>query len=67
MKRTVTLSVFVMTFLILAGGARAQTASGKDGLMAKVGFALASLHGEYQAYVAQQGSGECFRPSNRLL
>ncbi len=67
MKRIVTLAVFVMTFLILAGGAGAQTASGKHGPMAKAGFALASLHGEYEAYVGQQGSGKGFKPGNPLL
>ncbi|MFQ5828839.1 MAG: Ig-like domain-containing protein [Candidatus Methylomirabilia bacterium] len=67
MKRTVMLPVFVMTLLILAGGAGARTASGKHGPMAKVGFPLASLQQEYQAYVARQGSDKGFKPGNPLL
>ena len=39
----------------------------KVGLMARVGFDLANLYEEYQAYVDQHGSDEGFKPSNPLL
>ena len=66
MKRTITLSVFGMTLLILVSGGRAQADSGKGGSLAKVSRDLAVLYDEYVSYV-ERGSGETFKPKNSLL
>lgn len=76
MKRAVMFSVFFVTVLLLTRG-YAQNDAGqrlipgpqvtfmKGGPMAKVG-ALAQLHAEYTAAVAQ-GSTATFKPSNSLV
>jgi hypothetical protein len=65
MKHIVILCVQVMTLCILASG-RAWAATGKEGLLAKVDYALAVVSDEYFAYLAQ-GGGAALTPSNPLL
>lgn len=66
MKKIVLCSVFVMALLMLVSSG-VQAGSDKKGLMARVGFDLANLYREYNAYVTQQGSDVGFKPSNPLL
>jgi hypothetical protein len=65
MKHIVILCVQVMTLCVLASG-RAWAATGKEGLLAKVDYALAVVSDEYFAYLAQ-GGGAALTPSNPLL
>ncbi|NIS70976.1 MAG: S8 family serine peptidase [Proteobacteria bacterium] len=66
MKKIVLCSVFVMALLMLVSSG-AHAGGGKKGLMARVGFDLANLYREYNAYVRQQGSDVGFKPTNPLL
>ena len=66
MKRLILVPIFLVIVLVMVTP-NTQAASGKHGLMAKVGFALASLYNEHRAYVVQKGSDKGFKPSNTLL
>jgi hypothetical protein len=66
MRKLVLFSVFVTALLVMVTSG-AQAASAKKGLMARVGFDLANLYQEYEAYLRQQGSDVGFKPTNPLL
>ena len=82
MKKTVQSGILILVVLLAALAASPLYAenpgdgivvpgkgpqAGKVGLRARVGFDLANLYEEYQAYVDQHGSDEGFKPSNPLL
>ena len=81
MKKTVQSGILILVVLLAALAASPLYAenpgdgivvpgkgpqAGKVGLRARVGFDLANLYEEYQAYVDQHGS-DGFKPSNPLL
>ncbi|MCI0798770.1 MAG: hypothetical protein J4O06_08300 [Chloroflexi bacterium] len=78
MKKALSLGfLLVAVFLLVAGLLASRAVSpihggvdktgDKDGLMAIVGFDLASLYKEYEDYVEKNGTDQGFEPSNQFL